>query len=298
MRKNKNGSVYPLPRRGIPGPLPGARSGGWARRRSSGGGAFAQGVWPGLLGRCWTLFPSGVAGSERQQVAILVAPLFTPVNKRVVPLRLRVAQIQPIPQFSVWTLFGVLRGGTGECTFLRSPRWLQYSRWQWEWEPDGRGWEEWLLWSEPERCSVVELLCSTQIVHNEHHVQAKRCPHMLLAPGYLRPQFHDWLCSRVVGFVAACPGHSDDVCSGSIVRVCWKHLAETPVRRSFNAHFRERFIHVPGEAGDIERGKQGLGTQGWAVLSLLSPGLRLTRWLKKTSRWQGPRGWTRYARSS
>ncbi|KAK0134946.1 LINE-1 reverse transcriptase [Merluccius polli] len=37
-----------------------------------------------------------------------------------------------------------------------------------------------------------------------------------------------------------------------IVRVCWKRLAESPVRESFNSHLRESFDHVPGEAGDIE----------------------------------------------
>ena len=34
--------------------------------------------------------------------------------------------------------------------------------------------------------------------------------------------------------------------------VCWEHLAESPVRESFNSHLRESFDHVPGEAGDIE----------------------------------------------
>ena len=33
-----------------------------------------------------------------------------------------------------------------------------------------------------------------------------------------------------------------------IVRVCWEHLAESPVRESFNSHIRESFDHVPGEA--------------------------------------------------
>ncbi|XP_072564341.1 uncharacterized protein [Paramormyrops kingsleyae] len=33
-----------------------------------------------------------------------------------------------------------------------------------------------------------------------------------------------------------------------IVRVCWEHLAESPVRRSFNSYFRQNF----SQAGDIE----------------------------------------------
>ncbi|TWW56221.1 hypothetical protein D4764_08G0002080 [Takifugu flavidus] len=39
-----------------------------------------------------------------------------------------------------------------------------------------------------------------------------------------------------------------------IVRVCWEHLAESPVRRSFNSHLRESFDHVLEEVGDIEFG--------------------------------------------
>nr|XP_049618339.1 craniofacial development protein 2-like [Syngnathus scovelli] len=36
------------------------------------------------------------------------------------------------------------------------------------------------------------------------------------------------------------------------VRVCWERLAESPVRKSFNSHLRQRFSHIPGEAGNIE----------------------------------------------
>uniref|UniRef100_A0AAV2JJP1 Endonuclease/exonuclease/phosphatase domain-containing protein n=1 Tax=Knipowitschia caucasica TaxID=637954 RepID=A0AAV2JJP1_KNICA len=37
-----------------------------------------------------------------------------------------------------------------------------------------------------------------------------------------------------------------------VVRVCWKRLAEPPVRRAFNSHLRESFSQVPAEEGDIE----------------------------------------------
>ncbi|XP_057705300.1 uncharacterized protein LOC130923569 isoform X1 [Corythoichthys intestinalis] len=37
-----------------------------------------------------------------------------------------------------------------------------------------------------------------------------------------------------------------------IVRVCWERLAESPVRKSFNTHFRQTFSLVPGEVGHIE----------------------------------------------
>ena len=36
-----------------------------------------------------------------------------------------------------------------------------------------------------------------------------------------------------------------------IVRVCWEHLAESPVRRSFNSHLRQSFNHVPGKVGTL-----------------------------------------------
>ena len=34
-----------------------------------------------------------------------------------------------------------------------------------------------------------------------------------------------------------------------IVRVCWEHLAESPVRESFNSHLQESFDHVLGRRG-------------------------------------------------
>ena len=51
-----------------------------------------------------------------------------------------------------------------------------------------------------------------------------------------------------------------------IVRVCRERLSESPVRRSFNAHLRESFIHVLGEAGDIEtRRPTGAVAARWLV---------------------------------
>lgn len=37
-----------------------------------------------------------------------------------------------------------------------------------------------------------------------------------------------------------------------VVRVCREHLAESPIRRSFNSHLRAKFDHVPGEAEGID----------------------------------------------
>ena len=37
-----------------------------------------------------------------------------------------------------------------------------------------------------------------------------------------------------------------------VVPVCWEHLAESPIRRSFNSHLRAKFDHVPREAEDID----------------------------------------------
>ena len=85
---------------------------------------------------------------------------------------------------------------------------------------------------------------------------------MHLAPGHLGLQFDDRLCSCVTGFADACPGHSGEergevvnrpppggelalvvgeLALTRIVRVCWEHLAEAPVRRSFNAHLCQPF---------------------------------------------------------
>ena len=47
--------------------------------------------------------------------------------------------------------------------------------------------------SEPEQCSVAGLLCLSWIVYNENHFQAWRCLYVHLAPGHLKPQFHDQL---------------------------------------------------------------------------------------------------------
>ncbi|KAK7940110.1 hypothetical protein WMY93_003436 [Mugilogobius chulae] len=37
-----------------------------------------------------------------------------------------------------------------------------------------------------------------------------------------------------------------------IIRVCWERLAESSVRQAFNSHLRESFSQLPGETGDIE----------------------------------------------
>ena len=79
--------------------------------------------------------------------------------------------------------------------------------------PGGRGRKQWPPWPEPERCSVAELLYSSWIVYNEHHVQAQRCPHMHLAPGQLRPQFDDRLCSHV--------RHSGEEAGRVLCLHCW-----------------------------------------------------------------------------
>ena len=89
-----------------------------------------------------------------------------------------------------------------------------------------------------------------------------------------------------------------------IVRVCWEHLAESPVRESFNSHLWESFDHVPGEAGDIESEwamfrasivKAADRSCGRKVVGACSGGNSWTRWwtpavrdavkLKKESYW-------------
>ena len=89
---------------------------------------------------------------------------------------------------------------------------------------------------------------------------------MHLAPGHARPQFDDRLCSWVKRGAELSTDHQLVVSwlqwrgkrpltpgrSKCIVKVCWEHLAESLVRRSFNAHLCESYIHVLVEAGDIE----------------------------------------------
>ena len=92
-----------------------------------------KGSGTSLLERRWTLFHSGGADSERRQagMAILVDPRlsacafeFTLVNERVASLRLKMGGVdpdyflglRPKHMFIVSTLFGVLRGSTGECS--------------------------------------------------------------------------------------------------------------------------------------------------------------------------------------
>ncbi|TWW53161.1 Nucleotide-binding oligomerization domain-containing protein 2 [Takifugu flavidus] len=93
----------------------------------------SKGSGTSLLERGWTLYHSGVADGERRRagVAILVAPRlsawileFTPVDERVASLCLLVGGriLWPKQQFSVSTLFGVLRGSAGECSFWGLPR--------------------------------------------------------------------------------------------------------------------------------------------------------------------------------
>ncbi|TWW63623.1 hypothetical protein D4764_03G0006310 [Takifugu flavidus] len=101
-----------------------------------------KGSGTSLLERGWTLYHSGVADGERRRagVAILIAPQlsacileFILVDEKVASLRLWVGGriltvvcaygpncclgLWPKLQFSVSTLFGVLRGSGGECSF-------------------------------------------------------------------------------------------------------------------------------------------------------------------------------------
>ena len=96
----------------------------------------------------------------------------------------------------------------------------------------------------------------------------------LVPPGPLRPLFADHLCSRVVEFAAACPGHSGEERHGAVnqppaggelapvvgkdagrpsqyIWVCWEHLSESPVRRRFNAHLQGNFNYVQ-RLGDVK----------------------------------------------
>ncbi|TWW73510.1 hypothetical protein D4764_15G0009040 [Takifugu flavidus] len=192
-----------------------------------------------LLERGWTLYHSGVADGERRRagVAILVAPQlsacileFTPVAERVASLHRRVGG----RILTVVCAYGP-NSSSANPPFLESL--------------------EGVLESAPSGGSLVLLGDFNAHVGNDR----------VTWRGHLRPQIDDRLCGCVIGFAAACSGHSGEERGDGgegcwdrpgrpkrVVRVCWELLAESPVRRSFNSHLRESFDHVPGEAGDIE----------------------------------------------
>ncbi|XP_061767027.1 uncharacterized protein LOC133559349 [Nerophis ophidion] len=145
----------------------------------------SKGSGTSSLERGWTLFHSGVAGSERRRagVSILVAPQlkactleFNPVAAMwLVPVmavilepaggHLAVRDAVKLLKEALTVVCAYAPNGSSEYPpFLDSLEGVLKSA------PSG-DWEEWPPGSEPEWCFVIGLLCSSQIVNNNHHVQ-------------------------------------------------------------------------------------------------------------------------------
>ncbi|TWW69208.1 hypothetical protein D4764_18G0000140 [Takifugu flavidus] len=148
----------------------------------------SKGSGTSLLERGWTLYHSGVADGERRraEVAILVAPQlsacileFTPVDERVASLRLRVGgriltvvcaygpnSSSAYPPF-LESLEGVLESAPSGGSLILLGDFNAHV---------GSNSETWRgvigKNGPPDLCFVIGLLCSSQIVHNKHLVQA------------------------------------------------------------------------------------------------------------------------------
>ncbi|GAA6106566.1 receptor-type tyrosine-protein phosphatase F-like, partial [Tachysurus ichikawai] len=259
---------------------------------------YSLGSGTQLLERGWTLYYSGVAHGERRRagVGLLIAPQlsnhvleFTPVNERVVSLRLRVGDRSltvicaygpngsvEYPTFLA-SLEGVLESApTGDSVVLLGDFNAHVGS-------DSDTWRGVIGRNGPpdlNPCGVLLLdfcashslsIKNTMFKHKGVHqytwhqdtLGRRSMIDFVVVSSELRPYVLDTRVKRgaelstdhhlVVSWIRWRGRKLDRLGRPKrTVRVCWERLTESPVREIFNSHLQQSFNQIPREVGDIE----------------------------------------------